>query len=569
MPTSASPTAVSATAFSPKPASTTGPSSAAPVVVRTSAGAVRGTRLGGVTEFLGVPYAQPPVGPLRFASPRPPQPWTAVRDATTRGAQFCQPGVPGSAEDALSANVWTPDEGGSLPVLVYVHGGAWQVGAGSLANYDGALLAAEGGLVVVTFNYRLGPFGFGFHEELADVDTGLHANWGLQDQMALLHWVRDNAPAFGGDPGNVTLVGTSAGGASAHQLALLPQTKVLVRRVVEISAAHVRAPQLSMTAPHARASAERLADRLGTTVPGLRQAPASVLLAAWNELGQNRPAHSGREFRGPVLDGTTMPGYDHDSPPPDMPVMSVHTRNEGTFFTVPGMSVLTPTPPPATFLRLRGVVRDILRALADDVSEYDVQDCLQVYRDAAALGAFAHDPATVWSEVYGDALLRHRVVRLAERHVRIGRSPLYAMEFTHPTRVPGVGAPHEATSKFLFGTHATPANIDMFGDGPLERRVGTTLRQLVASFATTGHPSCADGPAWPALDEHGHGSLVLGGPDLAVVGRVERSERLRFWDRPGLAPWPTPHHARPRAAMTPAERVPAGAPPPLTDRRNR
>lgn len=515
----------------------TGAAEPAPVTTRTQAGAVRGARSGGATAFLGVPYAEAPVGALRFASPRPPRSWTGLRDATRKGAPFLQDGMPDSTEDALLANVWTPSVDGEFPVLVYVHGGAWQVGAGSLPTYDGSLLAVEGRLVVVTFNYRLGPFGFGLHEDLADDETGLHANWGLQDQLALLEWVRGNAPAFGGDPGNITLAGTSAGGASAHQLSLLPRTRGVVRRVLAISAAHVRAPQLSMTAEHARESTEHLAATLGTTVRGLRSVPAGALLTTWNDLVARQPAHSGREYCGPVVDGVTMPGYDHDSPLPPVPVMSVHTRDEGTFFTVPGLSVLVPKPAPVDAAQLRSVVRRTLEGLADDVTDDLVAECFDVYRAAAADGEIAADPAGMWAALLGDSLLRHRVLRQAQRHAAEGRTPVHAMEFAHPALPPGVGAPHEATSKFLFGTHSLPANARVFGDGPLERRIGACFRELVASFATEGAPSGVD---WPALGADGEGLLVLGGPDVAVVGSVEPSDRLAFFDRPALAPWPTP-----------------------------
>lgn len=539
------------------------------VVVRTAEGALRGVRVRGTTVFRGVPYCRPPVGLLRFASPRTLLPWPEVRDATRFGDPFVQAGPGGGSEDALTANVWTPDVDGSRPVLIYIHGGGWQVGAGSLPTYDGALLAAEGGLVVVTFNYRLGPFGFGRHEELEDPDTGLVANWGLQDQLALLWWVHRNAAAFGGDPGNITLAGTSAGGASAHQLAMLPQTGGIVRRIVAISAAHVRAPLLSMTPDDSRTAYDMLAARLGTTVPGLHRVPAPTLLAVWGALfagcPTRRPVRSGRAFRGPVLDAATMPAYDHDLDPPDVPVMSVHTRTEGSFFTVPGLSVLEPPPAPVDAAGLRRTIRSVLHTLAVDVPEDDVRDCLRIYGDAAVAGAFAPDPATVWAEVLGDALLRHRILQMAQRHARTSPGPLHAMEFAHPALLAGLGTPHEATSKFLFGTHAAPGNVRVFGDGPLERRVGATFRRLVASFARHGRPGGTAGLHWTPLRPDGSGLLVLGGLRVAAISRVETSERLRFWDRPGLAPWAAP--TTPPLLPTTAEPEPVCVPSLLGDRR--
>src|SRR5688572_5457140 len=139
-------------------------SSGATTVVRTTAGRVTGAREGGIVAFRGVPYAAPPTGELRFASPRPPVPWRDVRDATRFSPPFVQAGPAHSSEDALYANVWTPGPAGRRSVLVYIHGGGWQVGAGSVPTFDGARLAAAGDIVVVNFNYRLGVFGWGLHE---------------------------------------------------------------------------------------------------------------------------------------------------------------------------------------------------------------------------------------------------------------------------------------------------------------------------------------------------------------------------------------------------------------------
>ncbi|HEY4377873.1 MAG TPA: carboxylesterase family protein, partial [Acidimicrobiales bacterium] len=307
----------------------------------TTAGVVAGEWRGGIAHFRGVPYARPPVGALRFGSPRPPVPWDGVRPATGFGPVFVQSGHFGpGAEDALYANVWTPDIRGDRPVLVYIHGGGWKVGAGSLADHDGSRLARRGDLVVVTFNYRLGAFGFGLHEEFADERTGSPANWGLQDQVALLGWAQDNAGAFGGDPDNITLAGTSAGGASAYQLARLPEVRRIVRRIVPISASHAWAPADSTTPEDCRLVYRTIADRLGTTIPGLREVPTAVLHKAWETVFSGDPrtriVASGREYRGPVLDGEWMTDFDYRAPGSGLPILSVHTTTEGSFYTGPG-----------------------------------------------------------------------------------------------------------------------------------------------------------------------------------------------------------------------------------------
>ncbi|KOG38841.1 carboxylesterase/lipase family protein [Streptomyces decoyicus] len=512
------------------------PSRPAPAV-RTRAGCLRGTEeeYDGRTlyVFRGVPYARPPVGPLRFSSPRPVRPWTGVRDATAFSPPFLQPRPPGGSEDALYANVWTPGPGGRRPVLVYIHGGGFQVGAADAPAYDGAKPAARGDLVVVTFNYRLGAFGWGLHEDLTDPRTGDCANWGLQDQTALLHWVRDNAEAFGGDPGAVTLCGTSAGAVSARLLAGSARTEGIVKRLVAVSAALPWAPALSLTTDDARTAYEELAAGSGTTVAGLRYVPAEELQTAWLGLFGGPPEQrllaSGREYRGPVVDGRTVAAGDPPLPP--VPVMSVHCRTEGSFFTDPHSLSFPPAPPaPANDHELRAAVRDVLLKCTAHVPDEEVAACVEAYRAAAAVEGLPGDPLSLWTEVWGDALLRHQIVRLAERHAAEGRTPQYVMEFAHPVRPPHFGTPHDATSKFLFGTHAHPTLVGQFGDGPLERRVSDAFVDLVASFARCGTPGSPHVPHWPEFTPGRPSTLILGGPPIARIGDTSTLRRLRFWD---------------------------------------
>ncbi|MGW5674901.1 carboxylesterase family protein [Streptomyces sp. NPDC003860] len=506
-------------------------------VVRVRAGRIRGTeethRQRPLYVFRGIPYAEPCVGPLRFASPRPVRRWSDVRDATSFAPAFLQSGAPDSSEDALYANVWTPDPGGRRPVLVYVHGGGWQVGAGSVPTFDGAKPAAVGGLVVVTFNYRLGAFGWGLHPDLVDPGTGRAANWGLQDQAALLAWVRDNAPAFGGDPDNITLCGTSAGAVTARLLTAAEPTRGIARRLIAISASRPWAPALSLTPEDAAAAYERLAAELGTTVPGLRTVPALALHDAWLRLFDGPPARrllgSGREYRGPVPDAATWVG--EEPVLPDVPVMSIHNRTEGSFFTDPHSVSLPAAPPaPGDLTELRAAVRDVLLKCTAEVGDDVVDGALDAYRKSAAADGRPVDPYSLWTEVWGDVVFRYQIVRLAERHALRGGTPQYVMEFAHPVRPPHAGTPHDATSKFLFGSHALPAFVDQFGDGPVERRISDVFVDLVASFARDGVPSSPDAPAWPEYRPDGPSALVLGGPGVARVDFPAKLDQLRYWD---------------------------------------
>ncbi|WP_260696912.1 carboxylesterase/lipase family protein [Streptomyces sp. 130] len=509
-------------------------------LARTTAGLVQGERIGNVSVFRGVPYARPPVGDLRFAAPRPPRPWSGVREATRFAPTALQSTGGSGSEDCLYANVWTPDTAGRRPVFVFIHGGGWRTGAGSLPTYDGARLARHGGLVVITFNYRLGAFGWGLHEDLSDPLTGDCANWGLQDQAALLHWAQHNAAAFGGDPANITLCGSSAGGSSAWQLSLLPELRGVVRRTVPISAAHAWAPAIGLTPDDARQAYERMAHRHGTTVRGLREVPARALRDSWQQLFSGAPGDralsSGREYQGPVLDGRWMRGNDSDLPTPSVPMMVIGTHTEGSFFTGPNPPTPPPTPAPTDAATLHDAVRGVLLKGTAEISAAQVDACIAAYREAAAADGLSDTPLSLWTEIWGDGLFRYQGIRLAERHARVGGTPVYVMDFAHPVRAPWFGTPHEATSKFLFGTYALPENVAQLGDGPREERVSRTFMDLIASFSHHGVPSSPAAPHWPEFTPGRASTLVLGGTDRPRIGPLPKSRQLRYWDHAGWVP---------------------------------
>ncbi len=289
-----------------------------------------------------MPYAAPPVGPLRYASPRPVTRWKGVRNVTQPGAASIQTlagapawlyeGAEPQGEDCLFLNVWTPSLQGRRPVMVWLHGGAWRTGRGDAAGTNGATLAAHGDVVVVTVNYHLGALGWLAHPDLRDGDTGAFANWGLQDQVAALRWVQANIGALGGDPARVTLFGQSAGGLSTASIAQDPRHAGLLHRAIIESGSLHGAPGFPEVAT-AAAYAEALARRLSTTVPGLRDVPALVLHQAELELARD-PAmvrSLGRPPVLPVLDGVVLRTWPRDGALLPVPLLIGTTRDEAVF----------------------------------------------------------------------------------------------------------------------------------------------------------------------------------------------------------------------------------------------
>ncbi|KUL38925.1 carboxylesterase [Streptomyces sp. NRRL F-4489] len=454
------------------------------VTVPTTAGQVRGCRAGEVTAFLGIPYAAPPFGPRRLRPPEPAEAWTGVRDAFAPGPSAPQPGyvpamaglleeAPAPGEDCLNVNVWTPAPGrtgGGLPVMVWIHGGAFRNGAGSLPSYDGARLAADG-VVCVTLNYRLGAEGF----LLLPDGT---ANLGLLDQIAALEWVRDNIAGFGGDPDNVTVFGQSAGAISITALMTMDRARGLFRRAITQSGAgHHSHPE-----EIARRVTERLAALAGAepTREGLAAVPPERLIAADSALGReiaqaSDPSQWGESAGGgttvlPVVDGTTLPQRPIDAlaggAGRDIDLLTGTTSEEFRLFLVPlGIG------PRIT----DGILHGFLTGFGLDPGR-----AREVYA-AARPGA---TPGDLLSAAMSDQAYRIPALRVAEARARHG-AETFVYEFARPTPVldGALGACHTAELGYVFGNLTHP----LAGPGA-PQALSDAMRQAWTSFARTGHP---------------------------------------------------------------------------------
>src|SRR5215469_15291084 len=312
---------------------------------RTAAGRVRGRREGGMAVFRGIPFAQPPTGRARFAQPQPVTAWDGVREASAFGSPPPQSSTYGPAprpadDNWLTVNVWTPapDPAARRPVMVWIYGGAYKVGSADAPGYDGACLAREGEVVVVTFNYRTGVEGF------AQIQ-GAPANRGLLDQVAALEWVRDNIAAFGGDPGLVTIFGQSAGANSVASLLAMPRASGLFRRAIAQSV-----PGSYYSPPLAADIAGAIAAEIGlrATTADLSGVDPMRLVAAADAVDRKLSQYQDRWGQvaqtatpfAPVVDGAVLPATPWQAlaggAARGVPLIAGHNRDEGRLFLAMG-----------------------------------------------------------------------------------------------------------------------------------------------------------------------------------------------------------------------------------------
>ena len=511
-------------------------------VVHTSSGKFSGTALGGTAVYKGIPYAQPPVGALRFQSPKPYVPNTAqVTPATEFGPAslqtlpanvtwiYTQPTA--QSEDCLTLNIWAPRGISKAPVVVWLHGGAWRTGATSMPLMDGQRLA-EQGLVVVTVNYRLGALSSLAHPDFTDPESGLAANWGLQDQAAALRWVHDNIAGFGGDPGNVCLAGQSAGAVNTALIAQHPVWSQWLHKAVLLSSAGIAAPA-GFTLQDAANYTELLATSLKTTPKGLLGIPAATLHAAELALNAQPLPSTFRSGFGvkmsPVMDGKTVfADWTRVDWPQRVPVLITNTLTEGSFFVDlvdPATRVSLTAPLPSTMEALAALVAP-LSGSASRASQV-----ITAYQDAALTEGRSSAPGNLWVEINGDRNLRNFCVRYADSLVKQGAHVRYGT-FMHDLPAPGRGVPHCAELPFLFGTYGLDYYRQKVGSGAAEQQLSRHLMSAVATFAQNGTATFADGAVWPGYASGNANSALMGSVASSSIafGAVPKVIQMRVWD---------------------------------------
>lgn len=461
-------------------------------LVSTSSGRMTGKDLGGVRAWLGIPYAAPPVGELRWKPPQPPRPWSGVRAMKDYGPPCMQPPREGltlePSEDCLTLNVWAPEGTGKHPVMVWIHGGAFRQGSGSLPAYSGTSLARKG-VVVVTINYRLGDFGFFAHPELTKEAGGAATgNYGLMDQIAALEWVRQNIAAFGGDPGNVTIFGESAGAASVIVLMASPKARGLFQRAIAESGGLGTGRRVKDLE---QLGVERAKEWGAADLKALRALPAKEILA------KPRPVSLGAY--GPVVDGVYLPAppaqvFEEGRQAP-VPFLIGANSYEGSLMGPFKVS-------PASLAGLLGVERAKLEELY-----------------GGGLDQTAH-------EIFGDAVFVAPARFLAARMERVSK-PAFLYHFSYVLerrRGKTPGAPHGSEIPFVFNNLSAGALAAVATEA--DRKMAELMSSYWVQFAMTGDPNGAGKPHWPAYlpasDE-----LLEFGVDVAVRKHF-RKDKLDF-----------------------------------------
>ncbi|MDZ7413081.1 MAG: carboxylesterase/lipase family protein [candidate division KSB1 bacterium] len=493
-------------------------------IVKTSFGWIRGVQEGRVLAFRGIPYAQPPIGPLRFRPPHKPLAWSGVRDAGSYGPAPMQVGSPVSAqmglappevhEDCLSLNIWTPAaDDAQRPVLVWLYGGAWVTGAGSLPLYNGARLAARGEVVVVTLNYRLGLFGFLRGTGVCGDALNTTGNEGLLDQIAALEWVRDEIAGFGGDPQNVTVWGQSAGARSAALLTVMPRARGLVHKVIQQSGGLA----LRQTLTSADGVMHRLLKAMGLTpaqADRLREVPAATLL----DLQQRLTPRTGGHFYGPVADGELIPTDPFEAVATGasrgIPLLCGTNLDEMKFFRA--------LDPAVEGLDNAGLL-DRCRTLVAQVGH--AERVLETYR-AARLARGAETSATeLWFALASDHTYRTPIMRQAEQHA--AHTPAtYAYLFTwrSPAQSGRLGAAHCMEIPFVFGRLDDPGMGSFTGQGSAVQQLSEQMMDAWIAFARTGNPATAALPVWPAYTANRRTTMVFD-ESVTVVDAPMEAER--------------------------------------------
>jgi len=453
------------------------------LTVKTAQGKVQGKTIndGKVKAYLGLPYAAPPVGDLRWKAPEQPAKWKGVRETTHYGARCMQAPVyadmifqdSGPSEDCLYLNVFAPAEakaGSKLPVMFWIHGGGYSGGSASEPRHNGDFLPTKG-VVLVTINYRLGVFGFLAATELAKEANGAAGNYGLLDMVASLKWVKENIAAFGGDPGNVTIFGESAGSFAVSTLMAAPLAQGLFQRAIGESGGAFSDLLPTGTLEATEKKDEEWAASIGApTLAELRAMPADAVLAASRKDGAPRfsPVVDGRLLTEPVSETYAAGRQAH------IPLLAGWNNDENNALS-------------------RGMTAEKWKAFASEHFGERAAEFLTLYPGDT-------DEQAVRSSIDygGDTFIAFGTWKWIEAHLKTGDSPIYRYHFelaAPPSKFhPDAIAFHSDDIEYVFGTIDTrPGAVWR----PEDRKLSDEMMSYWTNFARTGDPNGPGLPEWP------------------------------------------------------------------------
>jgi para-nitrobenzyl esterase len=465
-------------------------------IVKTGSGPVRGKTSsdGKLNIFLGIPYAAPPVGPLRWKPPQPAAPWTEPRNATAFGSRCMQVALysdmvftdPGMSEDCLNLNIWAPISTNSakLPVMVWIYGGGFQAGATSEPRQNGEYLARKG-VIVVSMNYRLGILGFFATRDLAD-ESPQHAagNYGLLDQSAALHWVQQNIAAFGGDPANITIFGESAGSFSVNFQMASPLSRRLIARAIGESGGALGKSALPT---QSLSAVEEKNDKFATTVLRANTLAALRAISADELIKKTTPGRSANPFHfGPIVDGYFLPesvsAIFAANKQAQIPLLAGWNKNESRY----------EDPDENTKFTVQS-----LKALAQKEFASHTDDFLRVY--AASNDQEALQAADDFSS---DSFIAFGTWSWLEAQVNSGITQVFRFRFDLPS--PGdpyhpesAGAFHSDEIEYVFGTLDSRKGTAW---RPEDYKLSELMQTYWANFAKTGNPNSSGLPNWPTYN---------------------------------------------------------------------
>jgi para-nitrobenzyl esterase len=483
------------------------------VIVEISEGKLEGFAKDGVLRFNGIAYAKPPVGALRWRPAEAPEPWAGVRDAARFGgiapqlqsaAEALIGGTPGEqSEDCLYLNVATPSLDGKRPVMVWIHGGAFVTGAGSLGTYNGKYLATRGDVVVVTINYRLGALGFLNLRDATDGKLPGTGTEGLSDQIQALRWVKENIAVFGGDPGNVTIFGESAGAMSVGSLLSAPAAKGLFHKaILQSGAAHIGRRRESSAA-----IAKRVMDTFGAhDAAALLDVPHTAILKAQAEIIED--ASTGGMPFAPTIDEALLSARPIQNVSAGLasgiPILSGTTMEEWKLFT-------------AARPKMRLMGADKLRHYTSNL----------VGEDAAAALLLAYDESSSferWNAVMTDHTFAMPSARLLEAQGAHAQTFAYRFDWRSPLLAGVMGSCHALELGFVFGTYNEKRAGLFFGSGPKADALSVAMMDAWLAFARTGDPG------WARYDAATRATMMFGDGNPHITNAPDDARRAA-WDK--------------------------------------